>query len=76
MDWRIAKKILSVPKIFPDNSQLLSLITKEKILQAFQNEIKNASDQLIWLFPTTDRLLCLAKETLEKLSECLRKIFV
>ena len=53
--------------MFPDDSQLLSLITKEEILQAFQNEICNASEQLIWLFPTTDRLLCLAKETLGKL---------
>ena len=67
MDWRIAKKILSVSKIFSEDSQLLSSITKEKILQAFQTEICNASEHLIWLFPTTDRLLCLVKETLGKL---------
>ena len=65
LDWRIAKKILSVPIVFPENSQLLSLISKEVILQAFQIEIDKALSRLAW-WPSTI-LTDLAKQTLQNL---------
>ena len=51
IDWRIAKKILSVPHIFPSEkkSRLLSLISKESLLKDFQREIERALEDMAWL---------------------------
>ena len=43
IDWRIAKKILSVPNLFSEEkSQLMSLIQKDSIFKAVQSEIDKA----------------------------------
>ena len=70
IDWRIAKKILSVSHIFPPEkkSRLLSSISKEDLLKAFQQELKTASDNMVWLRSTS--LTRTAKEALKKLQDC------
>ncbi len=68
-DWRIAKKMLSVPLIFPKDSSFLSSISKEDIRRAVKNEIEKALETLIW--SSQERcLIKLAKSTLEVLKEC------
>ena len=71
IDWRIAKKILSVPNLFPEEkSQLMNLIQKDAIFKAVQSEIDKALEQMIWL--GSNNLLQITKNTLEKLSQCCR----
>ncbi len=67
MDWRIAKKILNVPNIFPKQSHLLPLINKTDLLKAFQREIDKALEDSAWL--RLNSLTRTAKSTLEKLHE-------
>ena len=73
IDWRIAKKILGVPNIFPEEKcQLLALIKEDAILRAVQNEINIALEQMIWL--GSNSLTQTAKKVLEKLSQlCLEE---
>ena len=56
IDWRIAKKILSVPHIFPNGkkSRLLSLVSKESLLKDFQREIGTSLEDMVWL-PSSSR---------------------
>ena len=43
IDWRIAKKILSVPNIFPEKkSQLLALIKKDAIFRAIKVSLQQS----------------------------------
>mgnify|MGYP000859612344 CR=1 FL=1 len=71
IDWRITKKILSVPNILPEEkSQLFNVIQKDTIFKAVQSEIDKSRAQMIWL--GSNSLLQTAKNALEKLSECCR----
>ena len=45
IDWRIAKKLLSLPQMFPRLSHSIHL---EGILKATRNEIDKALDQMVW----------------------------
>ena len=68
IDWRVAKKILSVPNIFPEESKvLLSLIQKDAIFNAVRAEIYKAWDCMIWSRPNA--LIQTAQKIFEKLSE-------
>ena len=71
IDWRIAKKILSVPNLFPEaKSQLMNLIQKDAIFKAVQSEIDKALEHMIWL--GSNSLLQTAKKALEKLFQYCR----
>ena len=71
IDWRIAKKILSVPHIFPSGkkSRLLSLISKESLLKDFQRAIETALEDMVWL-PSSFRK-ALGIKSLQKLQSYL-----
>ena len=74
IDWRIAKKILSMPNLFPEEkSQLMDLIQRDAIFKAVQSEIDKALEYMIWL--GSNSLLQIAKKPLEKLSQCCRDEF-
>ena len=65
IDWRIAKKLLSLPQMFPRLSNTIHL---EGILKAAQNEIDKALDQMVWA--TGSKLADLTKDTLQTLRKC------
>lgn len=69
IDWRIAKKLLSVSHIFRSEKEscLLPLISKDYLLIPFRREIDKALDDLVWL--PSNSLKKAAEDSLQKLQK-------
>ena len=58
VDWRIIRKIQTVPNIFPkDGSKLLTEEAKKGMLSTFKREIEMALSQMVWIDPKNQTML-------------------